>query len=442
MVPLRSPRARPPRQGNELEYQPLHESARPHSNPPPGLGFQRFFQVTVIIPLLLVITVIVAGLMMMAESNTSKSHLRLSTVTGYFLQDEPTTDPDTFDYVASNFGLISRSYDSDAEFDPDGRRTQWERFEYLINKLNAESGPKTSYRLLYLGRHGEGYHNVAERHYGTEAWDCYWSLLDGDENGTWVDARLTPVGIAQAETAHRAWETQLDNKIPFPQSYYVSPLNRCLATASITFRGLKMPHTEPFRPVVKELLRETIGLHTCDSRSSKTAILAEYPEYIIEDGFAEEDPLYDSKLRESDTARDARLRDLLQDIFTHDKNTFISLTAHSGAITSILQVTEHRKFALGTGAIIPVLVKSIALATSGDDGVQQQSTANDELGNSNEWTASGNDTARQETVNAVEPNDGNTTSEPKIFLQSEFPADGTVSQAETAGGWNAITPGP
>ncbi|GIC84488.1 histidine phosphatase family protein [Aspergillus udagawae] len=295
--------------------------------------------------------------MMMAESVTSESHLRLSTVTGYFLQDEPTTDPDTFDYVTSNFGLISRRYDSDAEFDPDGRRTQWERFEFQINKLNAESGPEASYRLLYLGRHGEGYHNVAERRYGRAAWDCYWSLLDGDDNGTWVDARLTPVGIAQAETAHRAWETQIETKIPFPQSYYVSPLNRCLATASITFRGLKMPHTEPFRPVLKELLRETIGLHTCDSRSSKTAILAEYPEYITEDGFAEEDPLYDPKLRESDTARDARLRDLLQDIFTHDRNTFISLTAHSGAITSILQVTGHRKFALATGAVIPVLVK-------------------------------------------------------------------------------------
>jgi hypothetical protein len=37
---------------------------------------------------------------MMAESVTSESHLRLSTVTGYFLQDEPTTDPDTFDYVS------------------------------------------------------------------------------------------------------------------------------------------------------------------------------------------------------------------------------------------------------------------------------------------------------------------------------------------------------
>jgi hypothetical protein len=48
MVPLRPSAARPPRQGNELEYQPLHESERPHSNFPTGLGFQRFCQISFI----------------------------------------------------------------------------------------------------------------------------------------------------------------------------------------------------------------------------------------------------------------------------------------------------------------------------------------------------------------------------------------------------------
>ena len=46
---------------------------------------------------------------------------------------------------------------------------------------------------------------------------------------------------------------QIKDKIPSPQSYYVSPLNRCLATASITFKDLGLPHTEPFRPVIKEV---------------------------------------------------------------------------------------------------------------------------------------------------------------------------------------------
>lgn len=37
--------------------------------------------------------------------------------------------------------------------------------------MNRNSHPDVSYRLLFLGRHGEGYHNVAEDEYGTEAWD-------------------------------------------------------------------------------------------------------------------------------------------------------------------------------------------------------------------------------------------------------------------------------
>ncbi|PYH84774.1 phosphoglycerate mutase-like protein [Aspergillus uvarum CBS 121591] len=320
------------------------------------------FRIPLIIPILLVATLLTAGFLLMAESTPSESHWRFSIVPGYFLQSEPTTDAGSFDYVSANFGLIPRPYDSDPEFDPEGNKTQWERFEHQVRTLNRDAEPDTAYKVLFLGRHGQGYHNVAEAKYGTELWDCYWSLLDGDDNGTWVDARLTPLGISQAQTAHSAWKTQLAHKIPTPESYYVSPLNRCLATANHTFSGLGIPHTDPFRPLIKELLRETIGQHTCDGRSTKSAIEAEYPLYRIEPGFAEADPLYDARLRESDSARDKRFRDLFQDIFSHDGNTFLSLTAHSGAITSMLQITGHRAFALETGGVIPIFVKAERVA--------------------------------------------------------------------------------
>lgn len=83
----------------------------------------------------------------------------------------------------------------------------------------------------------------------------YWSLLDGDEYGTWLDAHLTEVGIAQAQTAHDTWARQLELGIPPPQSYYVSPLHRCCQTAQVTFEGLDMPLTNPFQPLVKEVRR-------------------------------------------------------------------------------------------------------------------------------------------------------------------------------------------
>lgn len=83
----------------------------------------------------------------------------------------------------------------------------------------------------------------------------YWSLLDGDEYGTWSDAHLTEIGIAQAQTAHDTWAQQWETGIPAPQSYYVSPLHRCCQTAQVTFEGLDMPLTDPFQPLVKEVRR-------------------------------------------------------------------------------------------------------------------------------------------------------------------------------------------
>lgn len=111
--------------------------------------------------------------------------------------------------------------------------------------------------------------------------------------------------------------------------------------------------------VYVQLLRETMGQHTCDSRSRASEIQAEFPEFQFEAGFSEEDLLYDPKTRETNEERNRRLACLLDDIFTHDDNVFISLTAHSGAITSILEVIGHRRFPLATGAVIPVVVKGV-----------------------------------------------------------------------------------
>jgi len=66
---------------------------------------------------------------------------------------------------------MKRAYDTDTEFDPDGKKTQWQRFENYVARLNESSPSGVQYKILYLGRHGQGYHNVAEATYGTHAWD-------------------------------------------------------------------------------------------------------------------------------------------------------------------------------------------------------------------------------------------------------------------------------
>jgi len=74
--------------------------------------------------------------------------------------------------MQTNFGLIEREYDTDVKLPDRGRGlTSWQRFEHKLAVMNAGAGPDVSYRLLFLGRHGNGYHNVAEQYYGVEAWD-------------------------------------------------------------------------------------------------------------------------------------------------------------------------------------------------------------------------------------------------------------------------------
>jgi len=214
------------------------------------------------------------------------------------------------------------------------------------------------YKVLYMARHGEGFHNVAESFYGTPLWNCFWSLKNGNGTITWVDAALTANGILQAEATGNAWKTQIGFGIPLPQFYYSSPLIRAVNTLDLTFGNLTLNKHETPTPIIKELFRETIGLHTCDMRSNKSVIHEAFPQYDFEKGFAEADPLWGPELEESNSARDVRLKKIIDDMFTHNTDTFISITSHSGALSSALNVIGHRAFGLSTGAMIPAVVRA------------------------------------------------------------------------------------
>lgn len=167
---------------------------------------------------------------------------------------------------------------------------------------------------------------------------CYWSLKDGNDTVVWADANLTPKGIAQAQIANRFWASEISiEKIPTPESYYTSPLTRCLVTANITFSGLKLPSRYPFIPEVKELFREGISGHTCDRRNSKTYIQENFPTYKIEAGFSETDLLWKPLQAETPPDQDIRTKKVLDDVFSNDDSTYISITSHSGEIASLLR---------------------------------------------------------------------------------------------------------
>ncbi|KAF8433629.1 histidine phosphatase superfamily, partial [Terfezia claveryi] len=189
--------------------------------------------------------------------------------------------------------------------------------------------------------------------YGTPLWNCYWSLLDGDGKSRWDDAKLTDSGVAEAQKANHAWKQQIKNGVPMPKSFYSSPLSRAAATLEITWKDITLNKKDYPKPIIKEKLRETLGLHTCDRRAPKCEIARAFPEFTFEKGFAEGlDPLWGPIHREPNDATSLRLKDALGE----NDSTYLTISAHSGTIASILEVIGHRKFSIQTGGMISVVI--------------------------------------------------------------------------------------
>ncbi|KAF2848363.1 phosphoglycerate mutase-like protein [Plenodomus tracheiphilus IPT5] len=283
-------------------------------------------------------------------------HYEYTVVKGLFQQSEQETDDSTFDFRKENFGLINRSYPTDIA---GKEEEQWRRFERYIASLNETTSDGESIKVLFLARHGQGWHNVAETKYGTKAWDCHYAALNGStaDNLTWSDAHLTPLGTQQALSVNELWSHQLPLGLPPPQTYYVSPLTRTIQTADLTFTRLPLPKNAPYKPLIKELLREALGVHTCDRRSSASSLRTAHPHLTFESNFSEQDVLWEKDYREPRDARRYRLSVFLDDVWESDKGVWISMTSHSGAIASLLEGVGHRAWGLETGGVVPVVVK-------------------------------------------------------------------------------------
>ncbi|GAA5887614.1 hypothetical protein JCM6882_001471 [Rhodosporidiobolus microsporus] len=288
---------------------------------------------------------------------------RYEVVDGFFIQSSPSfpaNDP-SYDPLLDSFGLIDKS------------PSHWSRFQDSIERLNAESGSTSAVKVFFLARHGQGYHNAAETKYGTPAWDSYWSKLNGDGEIVWgPDALLTPLGRSQARRVHDAWLEQDEAGVPLPQSLYSSPLSRAAETGKITWEGilhgndsvnesegdLEDKDGKEIRPVFKEKLRETLGVHTCDERRSKSYLRSTFPAFIFEPGFAEQDELWKPDYRETDEEHEARIREQLDEIFASDPSTYVAITAHGGTIQSFLRAVGHQKISVPPGGMVPVVVRA------------------------------------------------------------------------------------
>lgn len=166
-------------------------------------------------------------------------------------------------------------------------------------------------------------------------------------------------GIAQAKELAQFWVDAAGNDgMPVPQSLYTSPLARCLETTRLAYTPVLEAQGRELRPVVKEALREYLTVHTCDRRSSRSWIQEHYPRYIIEDGFAEDDPVWDPEVPETMEHHVERKHALLEDIFDHDQAQFVSLTTHSYAVSAILKAVGAPLFRVSECSMVPLFIKA------------------------------------------------------------------------------------
>ncbi|KAI1653355.1 phosphoglycerate mutase-like protein [Daldinia decipiens] len=278
-------------------------------------------------------------------------------VPGFFRHCEEPTGPQFRAITLPNMGLIDRAYETDAAFGPEGKKTQWERFVRFLEHKNKQGQGRVQYKLVFLIRHGQGYHNLKETEVGRHEWESYWSHLDGDGCTVWADSQLAEKGKQQAQALNDFWRNAIATGMPAPQKYYTSPLARCLATTSITYSGLNVPADRPFKPIIKENMRERFGKHTCDRRSTKSWIADNYPGFQIESSLSEADELWQPDRRETEEEIADRVRTLLRDIFSRDDKSILSFTAHSGFLRALYGVIGHPDVWISAGATVPVLIR-------------------------------------------------------------------------------------
>ncbi|KAI1204657.1 phosphoglycerate mutase-like protein [Annulohypoxylon truncatum] len=299
-----------------------------------------------------------------SDNTTTMKVMQYTAVPGYFYHD---TEPEGPGYRARthpDLGLLDRPYDTDSRFlneisklprDQQAVTPQdkWARFRYFLKYLNERGQGKVEWKLFYVVRHGEGDHNVKEKEVGRAEWERYWSRVDGDGLKNWSDAHLTDYGRQQASNL-APYVTR--DRLCHPQSVYTSPLARCLETTDIIYR--RAMHDRYIRhAIIKENIRERFGVHVCDRRSTKSWIQSNYPWMRTEHGFSERDELWKPDRRETVEEAAERARSALHDIWEHDSNMFIAITAHSGFVRALYSAVGHADVWLAPGVMMPVLIK-------------------------------------------------------------------------------------
>ncbi|OQR92156.1 phosphoglycerate mutase family, partial [Thraustotheca clavata] len=207
-------------------------------------------------------------------------------------------------------------------------------------------------KIVYWVRHAEGYHNAAERLYGTETWDASISKLD-----EYLDASLNEFGMSDAYNRSIAMALERQDGMPLDR-IIVSPLKRTLQTAHLIFRLNDTQSSLPIVPIVAmESCRETLGVHTCDKRSQKSVMMKAFPKVdwsLIEN---DEDILWTSHHRETNQEIQFRCHQFLNEMFDTFEDKHIAVVSHAGFIQNCMIILNYPDYKPTNCETIPTVIQ-------------------------------------------------------------------------------------
>ncbi|WVR05792.1 hypothetical protein IAU60_002817 [Kwoniella sp. DSM 27419] len=253
----------------------------------------------------------------------------------------------------------------------------WPSFVKKIEDLNAQCPEGESVRVIYAARHGQAEHNAIAEQYGEEGQIMH-PVLDPD---------LTPLGRSQAYQTRLALRREVKRGMPLPMAFFVSPLRRAGETCGIEWGWLfgddpdeestsieadvekrvnkdwngGQGHGVP--AVAIENIREHLHVHQCDARLSVSKLKTLFPSFTYPEGMSDQDTLWqpaDVRGRETEEELVARRGDGIAEVLERsEKETYISVTAHSGALRGIHKSLNvpTRRLVVGEMNVLVVRVK-------------------------------------------------------------------------------------
>lgn len=170
-------------------------------------------------------------------------------------------------------------------------------------------------KKIFCIRHGQGFHNTDFFKYGRSAY----------YNPEKADPHLTQIGINQADYLNKHWK-ELNNI----DVVLVSPLTRCLQTASHIFKDVDIPMIS-----IEDAREFPMGKQYSNRRSEKSLLMKEYPDVNFVDLQTTEDTLWDPNNYETLNNLEARVNNVKKILeLRTEKN--IALVAHSTFLMKLL----------------------------------------------------------------------------------------------------------